>query len=363
MPIVSFLVIAFAALIVAAVSLFGLIKAGHRWNLLDYPGHHKRHKRPVPYLGGIALFVSVWLAVLVSRVFYPAWYQGDGYSLTYVFLGAVVIALVGLADDLRSQSAWLKLAAQILVGLLLYFAGIRVELLTTPYGSVVVGLASPIITVLWVVVLTNALNLIDGLDGLAGGVSLIAAATLLVIGIVENVGWAVVFVLAMIGFLVSFLYFNRYPARIFLGDSGSMQLGYYFAVFSLLAPLKSFTLSALYLPLMALGVPILETVSSFIRRVFSGQNVMQADRRHLFHYLALAGLSRHGVLLAFYSLGLVFAAFALAMQWWNRLVVLMVLVVFMVVILTAILILVSGLAAGRRRGRRVTGKAGKPNKS
>jgi len=350
MPSHTIMVTALCSLVTALVSIPLLIRAGHRYGLLDYPGRHKRHKRPVPYLGGVALFASVWIALLVSRLLHPQWFAGDGSSFFYVFLGAMVIMLVGLADDLAPQSAWLKLAAQIMVGLMLYFSGVRVELLTTPYGSVDIGLGSLVITVLWIVVLTNALNLIDGLDGLAGGVSLIAAVTLLVIGFLMNVGWVVIFVLGMIGFLAPFLVFNRYPARIFLGDSGSMQLGYYFAVFSLLAPLKSFTLSALYLPLVALGVPILETVSSFTRRAFSGRSVMQADRRHLFHFLALAGLSRRGVLLVFYSLGVVFSAFALAMLLWNRLVVLSVLVLFMVVILTAFFILVTTVASRRRRG-------------
>ncbi len=349
MPTETILVIALCSLVTAMISLPLLIWWGHRFGLLDQPGRHKRHKRPVPYLGGVALFVSVWSSLLVSALLYSEWYGSNTSALFYVFLGALVITLIGLADDLSPLSARVKLVAQIAVGLLLYLSGLRVELLSTPYGSVDIGMASLGITVLWVVVLTNAINLIDGLDGLAGGVSLIAAATLMVLGHLMSVGWAVVFMVGMIGFLVPFLFFNRYPARIFLGDSGSMQLGYYFAVFSLLVPLKSFTASALYLPLLALGVPILETVSSFVRRAVSGRNVMQADRRHLFHFLSLAGLSQRGVVLVFYLMGIVFSLFSLAMFLWNRLIVLSVLAVFMVVILTAFFILVTGVASRRRR--------------
>lgn len=341
-----------ASLAVTAASLPLLIRLGHRHGLLDRPGKHKRHKRPVPYLGGLVLFPAVWLSLLVCGLVSPEWYTANASSFYYVFLGALVITLVGLADDISPLSARVKLVAQVLIGLMLYASGISVDLLTTPYGSVDVGAASMIITVIWVVVMTNALNLIDGLDGLAGGVALIAAVTLLIIGHLLDSGWGVLFMPSLIGFLIGFLIYNRYPARIFLGDSGSMQLGYYFAVFSLLAPMKSFTASALYLPLLALGVPILETAVSFSRRILSGRNVMQADRRHLFHYLALAGLSPRKVVLVFYGLGIVFSGFALGMFQWNRLIVLAVLAVFMVVILVAFFILVTGLVSRRRRKRR-----------
>jgi UDP-GlcNAc:undecaprenyl-phosphate GlcNAc-1-phosphate transferase len=352
MPVDLILVAGVVSLAVTAFSLPLLIRLGHRYGFLDTPGKHKRHKRPVPYLGGVALFFAVWSALMVSALISPDWYEANGSSLFYVFLGGLVITLVGLADDLSPLSARVKLGVQVLIGLMLYAAGIHVDLLTTPFGSVDVGPAALVITVLWVVVMTNAINLIDGLDGLAGGVALIAAITLLVIGQLLDSGWGMLFMPGLIGFLIGFLIYNRYPARIFLGDSGSLQLGYYFAVFSLLAPLKSFTASALYLPLLALGVPILETAVSFTRRMLSGRNVMRADRRHLFHYLALAGLSPRQVVLVFYGLGVLFAGFALGMFLWNRVIVLAVLAVFMVVILVSFFILVTGLVARRRRNRR-----------
>jgi UDP-GlcNAc:undecaprenyl-phosphate GlcNAc-1-phosphate transferase len=264
-------------------------------------------------------------------------------SLFYVFLGALIILLVGLSDDLSPLPAWAKLLAQIAAGLTLYIGGLNVELLSTPYGSVDVGWLSVIITVGWVVVLTNAINLIDGLDGLAGGVSLISAVVMGIIGQLYRVGEPLLFICAMIGFLLPFLHYNRYPARIFLGDSGSLQIGFYFAVVSLVFPIKSFTFTALYVPLLALGVPVLETISSIMRRAISGKNLMQADRRHLFHYLALAGLSNRQTILVFYSLAIVFGIFALAMFVWDRKIVLGLLVVFMVVIFLLFLILLGKL--------------------
>ncbi len=330
-------------MIISALLLPVAIKWGEKHGLVDIPGQHKRHKRPVPVLGGVVLFGSVWVTVGITLVAFPSLPGTIFDSLFYVFLAALIILLVGLSDDLSPLPAWVKLLAQIAAGLTLYIGGIRVELLSTPYGSVDVGWLSMFITVGWVVVLTNAINLIDGLDGLAGGVSLISGIVMAVIGQLYGIGEPLLFIGALVGFLLPFLYFNRYPARIFLGDSGSLQIGFYFAVVSLVFPIKSFTFTALYVPLLALGVPVLETISSILRRVVSGKNVMQADRRHLFHYLALAGLSYRQTILVFYSLAIVFGFFALAMFIWDREIVLGLLVVFMVVIFLLFLILLGKL--------------------
>ncbi len=339
--------ILFSAGLGAAI-LPALIAIGQRYGLLDHPGQHKRHKTPTPFLGGVGLFIVTWITVLAFALIAPEFRSEFGTSLFYIFVGALIILLVGLSDDLSPLSAWVKLAAQVGAGLVLYLGGLNVELLSTPFGSVNIGAFSVLITVLWVVMLTNAINLIDGLDGLAGGVSIIAAVTLLVVGRLYEVGTVLIFIVVLIGFLLPFLYLNRYPARIFLGDSGSMQIGYYFAVFSLMFPFKSYTAAALYVPLLALGVPILEVLSSFVRRLLSGKNIMKADRRHLFHYLALAGFSPRRIVLIFYLLAIGYGLFALAMFFWNRLIVFGFLVVFMVVIFAVFFILLTKIPFRKR---------------
>lgn len=327
-----------------------MIKLGHYYELLDVPGRHKRHKKPTPYLGGVALFITVWLTVIISFSIFWADYSLLLPSAVYVLIGALIITLVGLSDDLAPLSAWIKLVAQIAAGIVLFMGGIKVDLVSTPFGSMDIGSFSIVITILWVVLLTNAINLIDGLDGLAAGVSLIGAITLSVIGQLYQVGPVLIFLYAVIGFLGSFLYFNRYPARIFLGDSGSMQLGYYFAVFSLIFPLKSYTAAALYLPLLALGVPLVEILASVSRRLIAGRNIMKADRRHLFHYLSLSGLSPRRVVFVFYLLAVVFGLFTLAMFLWNRLIVLSFLIAFMVVIFAWFFILLTKIFPARGSG-------------
>lgn len=343
MQIAQLLIVMAVSFVVSAVALPIAIRLAEAHGWVDSPGKHKRHKRPVPILGGLVLFVSVWVTTVALLILLPEFIHDISGSILYVFIGSLIILFVGLSDDLSPLSAWIKLAAQVAAGLILYLGGLRVELLSTPYGSIEVGWLSVVISIGWVVVLTNAINLIDGLDGLAGGVSLIGAITMVAIGQLYNAGSSLLFLYALIGFLLPFLYFNRYPARIFLGDSGAMQIGYYFAVVSLVFPVKSFTFTALYVPLLALAVPVLETVSSFLRRLFSGKSIMRADRRHLFHYLSLAGLSYRQVILVFYLLAVIFGLFALAMFVWDRRIVLTLLVFFMVVIFGLFFILLTKL--------------------
>ena len=340
------------ALVVASISLPLLIRYAHRRGLLDRPGRHKRHDRPTPFLGGVALFLAVWAAIATSAWLCPAGEGLDTGTIWLLFAGAVVITVLGVIDDLRPLPAWPKLIVQVGLGLWLYFGGLRVEYLVWPSGEVQLGDISLLITVGWVVVVTNAINLIDGLDGLAGGVSLIACASLILIGSLQQVGWVLVILVALAGFLIPFMYYNRYPARIFLGDSGSLQIGYYFAVFSLVVNFKSFAASALFLPLLALGVPLIEIASSFSRRAMSGRGVMTADRRHLFHYLSLAGWSPRRVVTTFYLLGIVFGLFALAMLYWNKLVVISVLIIFTIVVVVAFAIFASRLPDRLRDNRR-----------
>ena len=340
----SVTVILIGIVLSAVFSLFFIplmIRVSHKYNIFDQPGKHKRHKKPTPFFGGVAMFIVTWLTVFILMAVQYEMFADFASSIVFILMGGLIILLVGLSDDLKPVSAWVKLLAQIGAGLVLYLGGLEINLLTTPFGSIDIGSFSIILTILWVVVLTNAINLIDGLDGLATGVSLIAAVTLLIIGQLYEVGAVLVFLMVLIGFLSVFLYYNSYPAKIFLGDSGSMQIGYYFAVFSLIFPVKSYTAAALYVPLLALGVPLLEVLSSFIRRLASGKNIMKADRRHLFHYLALLGLSPHRVVVVFYLLAIVYGAFALAMFFWNRVWVFGFLVFFMVVIFSIFYILVT----------------------
>ncbi|MDD3730812.1 MAG: MraY family glycosyltransferase [candidate division Zixibacteria bacterium] len=350
MNLISWLSVIIFSLLLGRITIPLIIKYCHKHGFLDLPGQHKRHRHPTPLLGGVGLFIVIWCTVTGYLIIAGAVTDTLGGVILYVFLGALIIFLVGLSDDLAPVSAWVKLSAEIAAGLVLFMGGLKIDPVTIPYyGQLAIGQFSVLITVLWVVMLTNAINLIDGLDGLAAGVSLIGIITMVIIGHLYNLGQVMVFAYALIGFLLVFLYYNRYPARIFLGDSGSLQIGYYFAVISLLVPVRSYTAAALYVPLLALGVPLLETVISFLRRLIAGKNVMKADRRHIFHYLTLAGLSYRWVIVVFYLLSVIFGLFALAMFYGNRLKVFGFLVLFMVVIFALFFIFMTNLNRFKKR--------------
>lgn len=310
-----------------------ICRIGFRWGVLDMPGAHKRHRFPTPNLGGISIFIGFWAAVFFSYQRYPALSGELGQFLYYVVAGGIIIFLIGLIDDLSGLSAPVKLMSQIITGLILYAGGLQITTLYVPMiGPVALGGFSLPITLLWLVGVTNSINLIDGLDGLAAGVSAIAALALLFIGIYLNLMTVTVFTLAIIGVCLVFLYFNHYPAKVFMGDSGSLFLGYLFAVISIIFPIKSYTTAAVFIPLVALGVPIIETVVSFVRRTATGRKFYKADNRHLFHYLTFLGLSKSQVVWLFYLLSAVFAIFSGAMFIVDRRLVFTILVIFMVVI-------------------------------
>lgn len=304
-----------------------------RYGFLDMPGEHKRHRFPTPNLGGLAIFAGFWVAVGFAYLSFPTVSQELGRFLYFVIAGAVIIFLTGLMDDIADVSAPIKLVSQIAVGLILYMGGLRITVLFIPiYGPVALGIFSCPITLLWLVGVTNSINLIDGLDGLAAGVSAIAALAILFVGITFHLMTVIVFSAAMIGVCLVFLYFNFYPAKLFMGNSGSLFLGYLFAVISILFPIKSYTTAAVFVPLLALGVPVIETVASFVRRTAQGTLFYRADNRHMFHYLSASGLSKSQVVWLFYFLSAVFAVSSGAMFLFERRTVFTLLIVFMVVI-------------------------------
>ncbi len=318
----------------------------HRLNLLDIPGQHKSHRIPTPRLGGVAIFIGFWSSIALALWLYPVFSEELGPFMYYIFGGGLVIFLLGCIDDIGDLPAPMKLAAELGVGMILYLEGLQIDVIFIPFhGPAELGFLSLPVTLIWFAGITNCINLIDGLDGLAAGVSAIAALVFLFVGVYFALATVTVFATGMIGACIVFLYFNHYPARIFMGDSGSLFLGYLFAVLSILFPIKTFATAAIFVPILALGVPIFETVLSFSRRVVSGQKFYQADKQHIFHYLTASGLSPSQVVWLFYIVSSIFAVFAGAMFIVDKRLVFTVMVVFMVVIFAVLLRL--RLANGR----------------
>lgn len=260
---------------------------------LDAPDARKVHTRPIPRMGGLAIYAAFVLAVLASMYV--------SREVMGLLVGGTVILIVGIIDDLKPLPARVKLLGQILAAAVLVMFDIRIEWLTNPFGDMLyVEYLSIPLTILWVVGLTNTVNLIDGLDGLAAGVSTIASVTILLVALQQNFWTVAVLTAALAGSALGFLQHNFNPAKIFMGDTGSMFLGYMLAAISILGAVKSAATIALIVPIVALGLPILDTAFAIIRRYMSGRPIFKPDKGHLHHRLLEMGLTQKQAVLLMY---------------------------------------------------------------
>lgn len=257
---------------------------------VDIPKDSRRmHTHPVPRMGGLAIFFGFLLSALI---FVPLDKQWRG-----MLLGAVVIVILGIFDDIYDLPARLKLVVQIGAALIAVVSGNVITYVTNPnlFSSNpwwrLGWLAYPL-TILWIVAMTNAVNLIDGLDGLACGVTSISALTLLVIALLLGEQGVAILVAGLAGACLGFLPYNMNPAKIFMGDTGSTFLGYVLAVISIQGLFKMYTLISFVVPFLLFGLPIFDTAFAFIRRIAHGQSPMHADRSHVHHRLIDMGFSQ-----------------------------------------------------------------------
>lgn len=265
------------------------IKAG----AMDAPDARKVHKEPIPRMGGLAIYLGFVLAVFAS--------MHVNREIAGLLVGGTVILAVGIIDDMKQISAKTKLFGQIFAAMLPILFGVKIEWLTNPFGDMIYlnYLATPL-TVLWFVSLTNTVNLIDGLDGLAAGVSTIAATTILLVALQQNLWIVAILTAALAGSALGFLQHNFNPAKIFMGDTGSMFLGYMLAGISVLGTVKSAATIALVVPIVALGLPIMDTAFAIIRRYSHGQPIFKPDKGHLHHRLLEMGLTQKQAVLLMY---------------------------------------------------------------
>jgi UDP-GlcNAc:undecaprenyl-phosphate/decaprenyl-phosphate GlcNAc-1-phosphate transferase len=294
-----------------------MMALARRIGALDHPGPRRIHRRPVPTMGGLVFAVVVLgLAWLARQLPGPA-SALSAQPLLGLTLAAVPMLWLGVVDDRHGVPPLAKLVVQACSALVLVHFGYGVPLLTNPFGApITLGFLGGPIAVLWVLVVVNAINLIDGLDGLASGVVLIAAVTLWWVGH-SHADFYVMFLSSLlIGTTLGFLGWNFPPARVFMGDTGSQFLGLVLAAVSLLENRKETAAVTLLFPLVALGVPIVDSGLAFARRLFSGRHVFEADREHIHHRLLGLGLSPRAALFVLWAVcaGFAFVAVALAEQ-------------------------------------------------
>ena len=297
----SFLIqVGLSLLVASVISLLAtpLVKRlAEKIGAIDVPKDNRRmHKKPIPRMGGLAIYLGFMVSVL-------AFCGKLDRSMISMLIGATVIAVLGIFDDKYALGAKLKLVVQIAAAcIVVFYGGCRIERLTNPFGGNIysnwsLGVFSYPVTIIWIVAITNAVNFIDGLDGLACGVSCITAANLLVIALIlvtkdATMAAVAIAMAALTGACLGFVPYNFNPAKIFMGDTGSTFLGFVLATISIQGLFKFYTMISFAVPFLLLGLPIFDICFAIIRRVAHGQNPMEADRGHFHHRLIDMGFSQ-----------------------------------------------------------------------
>ncbi len=269
---------------------------------MDIPKDSRRmHHHPIPRFGGMAMFLGTIIPLLI--------FQHDNPKMIAAAIGGCMVYVLGVFDDLKNLSARLKFVIELLIATLMYAMGLRIELISNYFGEGNLRFGTAvcfIVTVLWIVGITNTINLVDGLDGLAAGVAMIAALTIAYVAYIHGDTYGMIPVccamIALAGSCAGFLPYNFYPASIFMGDSGSLFLGFMIASMSVVGPLKRSTFIAVVIPVIVLGVPIFDTMFAIFRRWVNHRPIMEADKGHLHHHLMASGFGQRRAVLMLYGI-------------------------------------------------------------
>ena len=275
---------------------------------IDVPKDDRRvHDHPIPRMGGLAIFVGFMVAMLMLVEMNK--------PVIGMLLGVIIIVVMGAVDDVVTLNAWVKLVFQVVAAVVAIRCGVVVDAVSNPnilseMTTIHIGFLSVPLTLIWIVGCTNAVNLIDGLDGLAVGVSAISSFTMLVVAMFVAEPTVAIILAALTGACMGFMPYNMNPAKIFMGDVGSQMLGYVLATASIMGLFKFHAIITFFVPLLALGVPLFDTGFAFIRRIVNKQSPFHADRKHLHHRLLALGLSQKQAVAVLYGVSAVLGIFA-----------------------------------------------------
>lgn len=306
----AFLIAIGAALVVTP----GVILFAAKTGAMDAPDARKVHKKPIPRIGGIGIYIAFMAGMLVVMSM-NVLTEEVSHELIGLLFGGSLIVLLGIVDDYKNLPAKVKLVGQIIAATVLVVVfDVRIDFITDPFGDYLFleFMAIPA-TIFWIVGLTNTVNLIDGLDGLAAGVSTIACITIFLVALQQDIMLVAVLTAALGGAAMGFLYYNFNPARIFMGDSGSMFLGYMLAGISIIGAVKCAATIALIVPILALGLPILDTTFAIVRRYRGGVPIFKPDKGHLHHRLLDLGFTQRQAVLLMYVISALLGLSAVAL--------------------------------------------------
>ena len=305
----SFIVALILSLAITPISMV----LAKKTNFLDIPKDDRRmHKKAVPTMGGLAIICAFVIVSLLVKNFILDKFEWaingsvGSEKIFAVIIGGAIIFLIGIIDDKIDLNPWVKLLGQIICASIVYFMGVRIMEIGlfgwTFSGSVGAEIAGYFVTVLWLVAITNTINLIDGLDGLAAGVATIASLSIAYVGYIQGMYALTFYMVVLAGSSAGFLPFNFFPAKVFMGDCGAMFLGFTFATVSILDNTKSATLMAVIVPVLVLGVPVFDVFFAVVRRTANGKSIFSADKGHLHHQLTRIGLGQRRTVLMLYGI-------------------------------------------------------------
>lgn len=286
-------------------------KFAEKVGAIDVPKDSRRvHTHPIPRMGGLAIFIGFIIGIIL--------FADITRQLRGILLGSVIIVACGAVDDVTPLRAWVKLLVQILAAVVAVSNGVVVEVFMNPNifaenEALILGALSIPVTIIWIVGITNSVNLIDGLDGLAVGVSTISSVTMFVVALLVSESNVAVVLAALMGACLGFLPYNRNPAKIFMGDTGALLLGYVLATVSVVGMFKFYAVVTFVVPILALALPLFDTICAFFRRLLKGQSPMHADRGHLHHRLIDMGLSQKQAVAVLYSVSAVLGLIAVVL--------------------------------------------------
>lgn len=281
-------------------------KLSIKFGAIDYPKSRGLNKEPMPRMGGIAIVLGFLVAVLLLTPFVDGFHslQFKGF-----IVGSIIIVGLGILDDIYNLSAKFKLLVQILVALIVINTGTKIDVIMWPYWQYLKSFSAPI-TLIWIIGLINAVNLIDGVDGLAAGVTSISALCLMILCVLSGSELAVVLAAILAGSCLGFLPRNFSPAEVYMGDTGSTFLGYVLAVSSCIGVYKSYAVLSIIIAVLAMALPILDTLFAMLRRAINHKPIMGADRGHLHHRLIDSGYSHKQAVMILYGLSFISAVIA-----------------------------------------------------
>ncbi|UOQ50283.1 undecaprenyl/decaprenyl-phosphate alpha-N-acetylglucosaminyl 1-phosphate transferase [Gracilibacillus caseinilyticus] len=293
------------AFLISCVLYIPVKKLAIYFHIIDLPKDGKIHDRPIPRIGGLAIFSSFLLTVIIS----PLNWKDINVWLT----GAVFITLVGILDDKFTLRAIVKLFFQIAITVcLIVFGEMEISKLAMPiFGLVDLGIFGYVVTFVWIIGMINAINLIDGLDGLAAGVTMIGLTVMMMMAVFDLQLDLVIICMILIGAIAGFLIFNLHPAKIFMGDTGSLFLGYMMATIPLLGLFKQVTFFSFIIPVIILTIPIFDTLFVILKRLSNNQNIFHRDRKHLHYRLIEQGWTQKQTVFIIYGFAISFGIFSM----------------------------------------------------